>query len=53
MNKNYVTLSEALKNGRLQEFVRQQEERIAVSPDKRHFDALVKQAVKAPLHRIS
>lgn len=48
MDKGHISLSEALKIGRLQDFIAQNEG-LEVSPvSKRQFDAVVKKAVKVP-----
>jgi hypothetical protein len=43
-----LTLSDAVKSGRLQEFIKQEEARGIGPIDRAEFDALVTKAVKAP-----
>ena len=48
MNKGHITLTEALKSERLQDFIKQQSSQALKPVSKRQFDALVKTAVTAP-----
>lgn len=43
-----ITLIEALKSGKLSEFISQQELKGVESPPQEKFDAMIKLAVKAP-----
>lgn len=47
-NAAFITLADAMKNGRLQEFIAQEEGRAVGPIDRAAFDALAAALVKAP-----